>query len=460
MNILNDVLYLIIVLGILVLIHEFGHFIAARITGTRADTFSIGMGPRLFGLNKITGFTFGNLPKTWDGGGRTDYRLSLLPIGGYVKIAGMVDESMDTKFANTEPQPWEFRSKNTWQKIFILSGGVLMNTLLALFIFAGIAFFQGETILKTTTIGYVKKESISDKIGLKSGDKIVSISGQKVDNLIDCIQVLILKNFGSNKTIHIIRNNHDTIISADSKIILKNLPNKKFNTAEEMFGMFSEKHTFLISVDSHGPAGKAGLQPGDTMIAINGKPIKTYIEFTDIVKSSKNTKLFFTWKRKNILMSDSIVTTSQGLIGVGINEVYTGKTSHKDFNIGESIIIGADRTYGSVILFFGTISQIINGNLSFKENIGGPIKIAKLASQQAKAGFVDFLTFLAILSITLAVINFLPFPALDGGHLVFSIIEGITRKELPVKIKIAVQNVGMAILLLFMAFVVYNDIVR
>ncbi|MFI5237797.1 MAG: site-2 protease family protein, partial [Ignavibacteriales bacterium] len=124
---MDYIIYFAITIGILVFIHELGHFLAAKLTGMRADVFAIGFGKRLFGYNKKTGFTFGELPKDFDGEGNTDYRLSLLPLGGYVKIAGMVDESFDTKFTASEPQPFEFRSKNFWQKSFVITAGVAMN---------------------------------------------------------------------------------------------------------------------------------------------------------------------------------------------------------------------------------------------------------------------------------------------------------------------------------------------
>src|SRR5690606_20370944 len=138
MEFLNSLFYFIIVIGILVFIHEWGHFIAARLTGMRAEVFSIGMGKRLFGWNRINGFTKGDLPKDWNGGNHTDYRVSLLPIGGYVKISGMVDEGMDNDLGETEPKEYEFRSKNALQKAFVLSAGVIMNFLLAVLIFSWI----------------------------------------------------------------------------------------------------------------------------------------------------------------------------------------------------------------------------------------------------------------------------------------------------------------------------------
>jgi len=173
---MDYIIYFAITIGILVFIHELGHFLAAKMTGMRADVFAIGFGKRLFGYNKKTGFSFGDLPKDFDGEGHTDYRLSLLPLGGYVKIAGMVDESFDTEFADKEPQPYEFRAKNFWQKTFVITAGVVMNLLLAIFIFWGANYFKGKPVTLTTTVGYVRPDSPADSLGFKRGDIVESVN--------------------------------------------------------------------------------------------------------------------------------------------------------------------------------------------------------------------------------------------------------------------------------------------
>ncbi|MBN1637856.1 MAG: site-2 protease family protein, partial [Ignavibacteriales bacterium] len=171
---MNFVIYFIIVVGILVFVHEFGHFAAAKICKMRVDVFALGFGKRLFGWNKLKGFSFGSLPKDIDLEGNTDYRVSLLPLGGYVKIAGMIDESFDKDFLNKQPQPYEFRSKPTYQKIFVISAGVIMNFLLAFIILWNINFFHGEQIAVTTTIGLIHENSPAHKLGFQTNDKIIS----------------------------------------------------------------------------------------------------------------------------------------------------------------------------------------------------------------------------------------------------------------------------------------------
>ncbi len=165
MEFFNTIFYFLIVIGILVFIHEFGHFIAARLTGMRAEVFALGIGYRLFGYNKINGFTFGKLNEEVELGDNTDYRICAFPIGGYVKVAGMIDESMDKEFINKEPMPWEYRAKPVWKRMIVITAGVIMNFLLAFLIFYFLTLAKGKHIMDTTTIGYISQNSPSNEFG-------------------------------------------------------------------------------------------------------------------------------------------------------------------------------------------------------------------------------------------------------------------------------------------------------
>jgi regulator of sigma E protease len=203
---MDYIIYFIITIAILVFVHEFGHFAAAKLSGMRADIFAIGFGKRLFGYNKLTGFTFGDLPKDFDGQGNTDYRLCLLPLGGYVKIAGMVDESFDTEFADKEPAPYEFRSKSVAKKVFVISAGVLMNLILSLLVFSGMKFINGEQIILTTTVGVVPPNSLADSLGFRQNDKIVAINNAPVNNWNELRTELVINTLGEDINIDLLRN--------------------------------------------------------------------------------------------------------------------------------------------------------------------------------------------------------------------------------------------------------------
>ena len=254
---MDYVIYFAITIGILVFVHEFGHFAAAKLCGMRADVFAIGFGKRLFGWNKINRFTFGELPKDYDGQGNTDYRLCLLPLGGYVKISGMVDESMDVDFADKEPQPYEFRAKPAWMKAIVITAGVFMNLLLSLLIFWGVNFFQSKQITKTTTIGYVLPESAADSIGFNSGDKIIAVNGETVDNWEELTSELFINTLGQDLNIKVLRNGQSISLFVPRSMIPEEA-SERFLLPEGL------SRPTINAVIENSPASKAGILAGDT----------------------------------------------------------------------------------------------------------------------------------------------------------------------------------------------------
>ncbi|MGE5845351.1 MAG: RIP metalloprotease RseP [Ignavibacteria bacterium] len=450
---MDYVIYFAITIGILVFVHEFGHFAAAKLSGMRADVFAIGFGKRLFGWNKITGFTFGELPKDFNGEGNTDYRLSLLPLGGYVKIAGMVDESFDTEFANKEPEPWEFRSKPVHKKIFVITAGVLMNLLLALIIFWGANFFQGKQVIETTSIGYVEPNSTADSLGFKTGDKILSVNNKKVDNWNEFESEFLINSMGKDVEINAER---------DNKIVEIKVPRSQIPDQNEAPLLLAEgwEQTYIDSVFKGTPAGKAGIKKGDILLKINNEDIQTRGEAVSIISSHKNKQINIEVIRNHDTVSLSAVPDINGVIGVLIAQKFTGKIKYETYGFFESFYYGWKDIVKITDLTFTMLGRVISGEIEFGKAFGGPIKIAQYAAKSADTGILNFLYFLALLSLTLAIINIMPFPVLDGGHLLIIIIEGVIRREIPIKVKVAIQNVGFVLLLLLMAFILYNDILN
>jgi regulator of sigma E protease len=447
------IVYFAITIGILVFVHEFGHFAAAKLCGMRADVFAIGFGKRLLGWNKITGFTFGELPKDHDGQGYTDYRLCLLPLGGYVKIAGMVDESMDVDFANKEPQPYEFRAKPVWMKSIVITAGVFMNLLLALIIFWGVNFFQDKQITKTTTIGYVLQNSIADSVGFKAGDKIITVNGKAVDNWEELNSELFINTLGQDLTIELTRNGQTKFLS----IPRSRIPEK---TTEGFLVPKGLSRPIINAVMKNSPASKAGFQAGDTFLKINNDPVYTSYQATQIIQSNKENPISVTLERNNDTLNLSVTPGADGIIGVSIGHKFTGTIDYESRDFFESFYYGWMDIIKMTNLTLSMLAKVISGDVEFGKAFGGPIKIAQFAARSADTGILSFLYFLALLSLSLAIINILPFPVLDGGHLLIIFVEGIFRKEIPLKIKIAIQNTGFVILLLLMAFIIYNDILN
>ena len=446
------VIYFAITIGILVFIHEFGHFAAAKLSGMRADVFAIGFGKRLFGWNKKSGFSFGELPKDFDGEGHTDYRLSLLPLGGYVKIAGMVDESMDTSFTEKEPQPYEFRAKPLWSKIFVITAGVFMNLMLAWIIFWGANFFQGKPVTPTTTIGFVEPGSKADSAGFKTGDKILSVNGKSVSTWENLRSDIFINTIGDNLNIKLLRDNKEENLFVSRKII----PN------DETKGLFLIPKGVKPSVGEvlkDSPAEKAGLKAGDILLSLNQTNLYTPKQTTEIISSRAGVNLPIVILRDKDTLNLTVTPGKDAKIGVGIIPVFMGKTQMQTYGFFASIYYGWKDIEKMTELTFTMVGKVFSGNIEVGQAFGGPIKIAQIAAKSADSGISSFLYFLALLSLSLAIINIMPFPVLDGGHLVMIIIEAIIRREIPIKIKMAIQNTGLVLLLLLMAFIIYNDII-
>ncbi|HMN17038.1 MAG: RIP metalloprotease RseP [Ignavibacteriaceae bacterium] len=449
---MDYIIYFVITIGILVFIHEFGHFAAAKLSGMRADVFAIGFGKRLFGWNRKTGFTFGELPKDFDGEGHTDYRLSLLPLGGYVKIAGMIDESMDTDFVEKEPQPYEFRAKPVWAKIFVITAGVLMNLLLAWIIFWGANFFQGKPITPTTTIAFVEDGSPAQLSGFVAGDKILSINGKQVNNWEELRAQIFINTLGENLNVTLERNGAIKNLSIERKLI----PDDE---SKSLYLLPQGIKPGIGDVLKDSPAEKSGLKPGDIMLSLNGIPLYSPKQTTELISANRGREIQLVVKRKDEELNISVTPGDDSKIGVAIGPVFLGKTKMQTYGAFASIYYGWKDIEKMTALTFQMVGKVFSGNIEVGKAFGGPIKIAQIAAKSADSGISSFLYFLALLSLSLAILNIMPFPVLDGGHLVMIIIEAIIRREIPVKIKVALQNTGFVILLLLMAFIIYNDII-
>lgn len=453
MELITTIFYFLIVIGILVFIHEFGHFIAARASKMRAEVFSFGIGPRLFGYNRVNGFTFGKFDENIELGNHTDYRICAFPIGGYVKVSGMIDESMDKEFINKPPQPWEYRAKPIWQRMIVITAGVLMNILLAFIIFYFITLFKGKTTYDTSTVGFVSKKSIAYESGIRSNDIIKSINSTQINTWDEIISSVHIDYLGEPLEILINRNGKDTLI-----IIPKE---KTISLTEQSFGL-SPGHiqTVIADVLPDRPASVTGIQSGDIIVSFNNAEIKSTQQLNELIRANANTESKLIWNRNGKIMESPVTPGSDSAIGVLLSEKYTGPERIINYNVLTAIPkTFKDLYYYGGEIFVKSIIKIIKGDIPFKKAIGGPVKIAKASAQSAEGGFLSFINFVALLSMSLAIINILPFPALDGGHFVMLLLEAIFRKPIPYKVQISLQYAGFIILLAFMLFVIYNDII-
>ncbi len=440
MGVVSTILYFLITIVILVFVHEFGHFAAAKLCKMRVDKFYL-----FFDFFNLKIFKFVK--------GDTEYGLGVFPLGGYVKVAGMIDESMDKDFINKPAEPWEFRSKPVWQRMFVITAGVIMNTLLAFVIFYTINLVEGKQKMETSVIGYVSPGSLAAKYGVIPGSMILSINGNPVQYWDDVRGNIFIESMGE-----------DVNLKINSKGVIKDIllsKNELKDQGERTLGIYPGSMDPVIQQVADGrPAKTMGLQNGDVITEANGNAITHSQQFVDIIKSNAGKDIAIKWTRNGAPMSGVVKPDADSTIGIGIGK-YTGTVKIIKYNVLTAFPQGAsDLWHYGVVLFVKSMWKIIKGDIEFSKAVGGPVKIAQYAGQSAEGGFLSFLGFMAMLSITLAIINILPFPALDGGHFVFLLYEGIFRKPVSHKIQIVVQNVGFIILMGFMAFVVYNDIIH
>ena len=450
MDFLSSIFFFIVAIFILVTAHELGHFLTAKLFGMRVDKFYIGFDfweKRLW-KKKI---------------GETEYGIGLFPLGGYVKIAGMVDESLDTNFQNSEPQPWEFRAKPVWQRLIVLAGGVSMNLILAAAIFIGVTFVLGEARTSVNTPAFVEKGSLFEAMGMKTGDRLQLANGKTVASWEEALDPELMIAPSLNYTI--LRDGKSITVTAPANIL------SKINETQG-FGIRPIVAPLINEALENMPARKAGIQPGGLITAINDKTVSDWTEVVGIISSHAAKPITITWQylepvrgrtiTPELLRSEgkkfvaTVIPNASGKIGISLKT--TLATERKKVNLGGSIVSGINQTWKMSSMTVQGFAKIFTGKEDFRKSVGGPIKIAKIASQSAEQGPVSFLYFLGMLSISLSIINILPVPALDGGQFVLNALEGLIRREIPFTIKMRIQQIGMALLMALFAYILLNDI--
>ncbi len=425
---------------ILVFVHELGHFLAARLFKMRVDRFSVGFPPNVLG-KKV---------------GETEYVLGATPLGGYVKIAGMVDESMDTGFTEADVQPWEYRAKPIWQRIIVITAGVVFNILLAAVIFSGLKLMYGDQAYLAQEDGfvYVADSSLAaQQIGMRTGDRLLTIGGQPFDP--QDISASLLPLLADSLIFEVVRGGDHLALLGPSDIMTQ-IQNASYGGIYGL-GIYNEP-SIIGSVADGRPADKAGIAEGDRITSIDGRPVIFWMELTRFVKDSDGRTLLLGVVRDGREMQVSVTPEREdsGVFAIGI-----GIASRRvDYSAAQAVRQGLIDTWTNTAAIAINLKRIGTGRENVRENLGGPVMVARIAGQAARQGGRSFWTIVALLSITLALVNILPIPVLDGGHLVFLLYEGIFRREPSVKFRMVTQQVGFGIILLLMAFLVFNDLTR
>ncbi|MDR9415962.1 MAG: RIP metalloprotease RseP [Gracilimonas sp.] len=438
LSLLNTLLIFGGALMILVFVHELGHFLAAKFFGMRVERFSIGFPPRVWGFQK----------------GDTDYCIGATPLGGYVKISGMIDESMDTDHLEKEPEDWEYRSKPVWQRIITITAGVIFNMILAFLIYFGMTYSNGKSVLpiQETAGMYVPESSILNEIGFETGDKIIGVNGQEVTYFNELVSASELTVDDLNYTV--IRNGDEVNIPVTPNY-LDSLQTRGFLDVSYMFP------SSISSVPAGRPAAEAGLKAGDKIVSANGDSVLYWAQLVEIIQSA-DTAINFGVQRGDSLFYASITPDPESkTIGIASPRLETLGFERIDYGFFESIGEGYNQTIEQTVGILQGFTRMITGDISVSQNLGGPIAIASITREATDtAGWIGFWNITALLSITLAIINILPIPALDGGHLVFLLYEGITRREPSEKVRMIAQQIGFFLMVGLFIFVMFNDAFR
>ena len=429
---------LILSLSLLVIIHEFGHFLFARLFKTRVEKFYLFFDP-WFSLFKVKK-------------GDTEYGVGWLPLGGYVKISGMIDESMDKEAMKLPPQPHEFRSKKTWQRLLIMVGGVLMNFILAFIIYIGILYAWGEQYLPTANVKYgIEVDSVGRLIGLQNGDKILSVANEKVENFRKVIPTVILDKAPA---IQVERNGQkvDVEISDDDLALLI-----------KSRGVLSFRIPFdykIAKLAGSSPAKEAGLKAGDRIVGMNNLKYEYNDQFKAALKDSIGKQVTLNVLRDNQEMNFPLVVPSTGMLGIQLEQDLEKIFEFKTIKYGliESIPAGISRGINEINDYLKQFKLIFSPKTKAYESLGGFIAIGNIFP--GAWNWYSFWNMTAFLSIILGVMNLLPIPALDGGHVMFLLFEMITGRKPGDKFLEYAQIAGMVLLLSLVIFANGNDIFK
>ncbi len=442
------VLQLFVALSILIVLHEGGHYFFARLFKTRVEKFYLFF-DFLFPFGGVLNFSLFKKKK-----GDTEYGIGWFPLGGYVKIAGMIDESMDKEALAKPPEPWEYRSKKPYQRLLIMLGGIIVNALLAVVVYMIVFGVYGEQFLLTKNAKYgIAVDSLGRSIGLRNGDIIKSVDGKPIERF-ERIPMAIVYSKNQTGTIEISRNGKDTMVNIPKGTVRKMLKMEKggFITAA--------LPAYIDSVMPKSPAGIAGIKSGDSIVAMNGQPVYANGDVIEIKEKNYDKPITVTVSRNNELQTVTLTIPKDSSMGV----IWSDRDKYlhiEDIHYNPIQAVGRGFSY-TVEQFGNYISQFqlifTSPEVKVNESLGGLASFGKIFP--AKFNMRDFLNLLAFVSIILAFMNLLPIPGLDGGYVIFLLYEMVSGRKVSEKVMERATMVGLVLLITLMVYANGLDVVR
>lgn len=423
---LTGILAFVFVLGLIIAIHEYGHLVVAKLFDVRVTTFSLGFGPRLWGFSR----------------GETEYRLSAVPLGGYVKLGGEQPEE-----ATGDPR--EFLSKPRWQRILVYLAGPAMNVFLALVVMAGVFMVGTETpfLGVDPVIGAVMEGSSAAEAGLAAGDEIVAVDGEPVEDWND-LAVVLGTTVDRTLALTVERDGRTFEASVTPRL----LPGEEVG---DLGGIWPKLMPTLSQVEPGRPAAAAGLEPGDKVRAMDGRPVAGTQDFVDYVSERPGEEIVLEVVRGDRALKIPVTPEE---VGDGVGRIGVGLGIYQRYGFVDAFVQSARYNWFVVGATFDVLKRIFTGRASAQQNLAGPIQIGRMAGQAAEQSFRRLMELTALISISIAILNLLPIPVLDGGQILILLVETTMRRDLSFKVKELIAQVGFVIIILLMLAVIYIDL--